>query len=123
MISQGRQEPVMKMLREVQFDEVARAVSLCPGGPGERGNRSLLVGDEGTTGCRTAFSTNDEAGLLVTDQLSSASEGRQFLERVKHFQARASEIFVIASNNRQIVPAGGRGDITVFDRHRATAFF
>lgn len=41
----------------------------------------------------------------------------QFPERVKHLQSRPAEILVIARHNRQVVPAGRRGDIAVFDRN------
>jgi hypothetical protein len=61
--------------------------------------------------------------LQICRLTNSALEVRQFLERVKYLQPRPSEILVIARYNRQIVTAGGRGDITLLDRHCLAGFF
>src|ERR1035441_7469026 len=72
-------------------------------------------------GARLVFGSRRAARSLARGNRNQKQEGLfdagQFLKRVKYLQSRPSEISVIARYNRQIVAAGSRSDIAVFDRH------
>src|SRR6266849_1530857 len=67
--------------------------------------------------------THSIVDYSFADHAISASDVRQFLERIKYLQARPSKNFVMARHHRQIVTAGHRGEVAVFDRHELTGSF